>query len=139
MVARQAPSLAPDHGPFGATKIVIVLASRVARRRRGFRYRGHDTPLPHRDFILGRKRGVFDRIKCVLRRRSAIEAVIGHMKADCHLGRSYLKGPAGDAVDVVLSTSAATFVSSSLRALLPPLLAALSRFLLIQKAAHWAS
>jgi IS5 family transposase len=30
-------------------------------------------------------------------RRSAIEAVIGHMKAQGHLGRCYLKGRAGDA------------------------------------------
>src|SRR5437867_7356457 len=38
-----------------------------------------------------------------LRRRSAIEAVIGHMKAEGHLGRCYLKGRAGDAANVILS------------------------------------
>src|SRR5262249_32618557 len=43
-------------------------------------YRGHDTPNPRRVFISGQKRGVFGRIKRELRRRSAIEAVIGHMK-----------------------------------------------------------
>src|SRR5258706_16132628 len=36
-------------------------------------------------------------------RRSAIEAVIGHMKAEGHLGRCYLKGRAGDAANVILS------------------------------------
>src|SRR5438105_10416561 len=36
-------------------------------------------------------RGVFGRIKRELRRRSSIEAVIGHMKAEGHLGRCYLK------------------------------------------------
>jgi transposase, IS5 family len=37
------------------------------------------------------------------RRRSAIEAVIGHIKAEGHLGRCYLKGRAGDATNVILS------------------------------------
>src|SRR5262249_37130847 len=42
-------------------------------------YRGHDAPNPRR------------------------EAVIGHMKAEGHLGRCYLKGRAGDAANVILS------------------------------------
>jgi IS5 family transposase len=42
-------------------------------------------------------------IKRELRRRSAIEAVIGHMKTDGHLGRCYLKGRDGDAANVILS------------------------------------
>src|SRR6266487_1621928 len=66
-------------------------------------YRGHDSPNPRRVFISGQKRGVFGRIKRERRRRSAIEAVIGHMKAEGHLGRCYLKGRAGDAANVILS------------------------------------
>jgi IS5 family transposase len=66
-------------------------------------YRGHDTENPRRVFISGQKRGVFGRIKRELRRRSAIEAVIGHMKAEGHLGRCYLKGRAGDAANAILS------------------------------------
>src|SRR5256885_7047178 len=54
-------------------------------------------------FISGQKRGVFGRIKRELTRRSAIEAVIGHMKAEGHLGRCYLKGRAGDAANVIRS------------------------------------
>jgi transposase, IS5 family len=42
-------------------------------------------------------------IKRELRRRSAIEAVIGHMKTDGHLGRCYLKGRAGDAANAILT------------------------------------
>ena len=49
-------------------------------------YRGHSTANPRRVFISGQKRGVFGAIKRELRRRSAIEAVIGHMKNDGHLG-----------------------------------------------------
>lgn len=41
-------------------------------------YRGHDAPNPHRVFISDQKRGVFGAIKRELRRRSAIEPVIGH-------------------------------------------------------------
>jgi transposase, IS5 family len=66
-------------------------------------YRGHDTENPHRVFISGQKRGVFGLIKRELRRRSAIETVIGHMKAEGHLGRCYLKGREGDAANVILT------------------------------------
>ena len=66
-------------------------------------YRGHDAPNPRRVFISGQKRGVFGAIKRELRRRSAIEPVIGHMKAEGHLGRCYLKGQAGDAANAVLT------------------------------------
>jgi IS5 family transposase len=66
-------------------------------------YRGHKTTDPRRVFISGQKRGVFGVIKRELRRRSAIEAVIGHMKTDGHLGRCFLKGRAGDAANTVLS------------------------------------
>ena len=66
-------------------------------------YRGHDTQNPRRVFISGQKRGVFGVIKRELRRRSAIEPIIGHLKAEGHLGRCYLKGRAGDAANVILS------------------------------------
>lgn len=66
-------------------------------------YRGHEAANPRRVFISGQKRGVFGVIKRELKRRSAIEPVIGHMKADGHLGRCYLKGRAGDAANAILS------------------------------------
>jgi len=66
-------------------------------------YRGHDAANPHRVFISGQKRGVFGAIKRELRRRSAIEPVIGHMKAEGHLGRCHLKGTAGDAANAILT------------------------------------
>jgi IS5 family transposase len=67
-------------------------------------YRGHHAPQPQQVFISGQKRGVFGTIKRELRRRSAIEPVIGHMKTDGHLGRCFLKGRAGDAANAVLSS-----------------------------------
>ena len=54
-------------------------------------------------FISGQKRGVFGIIKRELRRRCAIEAVIGHMKTDGHRGRCYLKGSTSDAANAVLT------------------------------------
>ena len=66
-------------------------------------YRGHDSANPRRVFISGQKRGVFGVIERELRRRSAIEPVIGHMKTDGHLGRCHLKGREGDAANVVLT------------------------------------
>jgi IS5 family transposase len=90
-------------------------------------YRGHDAPNPHRVFISGQKRGVFGAIKRELRRRSAIEPVIGHMKAEGHLGRCYLKGTAGDAANAILTAVGYNFrrILAWLRALLRLILAAL--------------
>jgi IS5 family transposase len=72
-------------------------------------YRGHDTSNPRRIFISGQKRGVFGVIKRELRRRSAIEAVIGHMKIDGHLGRCHLKGRIGDAANAILTAAGHNF------------------------------
>ncbi len=66
-------------------------------------YRGHDAPRPHRVFKSGQKRGVHGQIRRELRRRSAIEPVIGHCKADGHLGRNFLKGRLGDHINAVMS------------------------------------
>ena len=46
---------------------------------------------------------MFCAIKRELRRRSAIEPVIGHMKAEGHLDRCYLKGTAGDTANAILT------------------------------------
>jgi IS5 family transposase len=88
-------------------------------------YRGHDARNPRRVFISGQKRGVFGAIKHELRRRSAIEPVIGHMKAEGHLGRCYLKGRDGDAANVIL-----TAVGHNLRRVLAWLRALLRLFLI---------
>ncbi len=60
-------------------------------------------PNPWRVFKSGQKRGVHGQIKKELRRRSAIEAVIGHCKTDGHLGRNFLKGRLGDQINAVMS------------------------------------
>ena len=104
-------------------------------------YRGHDAPNPHRVFISGQKRGVFGAIKRELRRRSAIEPVIGHMKAEGHLGRCYLKGTAGDVVNAILTAIGHNLrlVLAWLRALLRLILEALWRSLAVHHGLKSAS
>uniref|UniRef100_UPI003EB9D228 transposase n=1 Tax=Arhodomonas sp. AD133 TaxID=3415009 RepID=UPI003EB9D228 len=54
-------------------------------------------------FRSGQRRGVNTRtLKRELKRRSAIEAVIGHMKTDGRMDRCRLKGAIGDALNAVL-------------------------------------
>lgn len=65
-------------------------------------YRGHDVADKQRVYIAGRKRGVTPTIRRELRRRSAIEAAIGHMKTDGRLDRNHLLGTEGDAVNALL-------------------------------------
>jgi IS5 family transposase len=38
-------------------------------------------------------------------RRSAVEPVIGHAKAEHRMGRNFLKGPHGDTANAVLATT----------------------------------
>jgi IS5 family transposase len=64
-------------------------------------YRGHGLD-PRRVFVSGRRRGVTPTIRRELRRRSAIEPVIGHMKSDGRLDRNFLAGARGDATNALL-------------------------------------
>ena len=68
-------------------------------------YRGHNAPVPHnlRVYITEQKRGVTKAIKRELRRRAAVEPVIGHMKNDHRMDRNYLIGSHGDAANAVLA------------------------------------
>jgi IS5 family transposase len=50
----------------------------------------------------GQKRGVTRTMKAMIKRRSAIEPTIGHMKSDGRLARNPLKGTLGDALHAVL-------------------------------------
>ena len=89
--------------------------------------RGHHAPKPLRVFLSGQKRGVHGQIKKDLRRRSAIEAVIGHCKTDGHLGRNFLKGRHGHRTNAVLTAAGCNFrlILRWLRVLLRLILAAL--------------
>lgn len=64
-------------------------------------YRGHGVEAT-RVLISGMRRGLTPKLIADLRRRSAIEAEIGHMKTDGRLSRCALKGTIGDALFAVL-------------------------------------
>ena len=68
-------------------------------------YRGHGAPAPYsmRVFVSEQKRGVTKAIKRELKRRSAVEPVIGHLKSDHRMDRNFLIGTEGDAVNAVLA------------------------------------
>ncbi len=68
---------------------------------RGYRGHGETQTMV---YIAGQKRGIkTQRLKSSLKRREAIEPVIGHLKSDGLLGRNYLKGTQGDQMNVMLS------------------------------------
>jgi IS5 family transposase len=74
------------------------------RPRRAFvdrGYRGHGVATAD-VYISGQHRGMTPALKRDLRRRSAIEPTIGHMKTDGRLARCPLKGTLGDALHAVL-------------------------------------
>ena len=68
-------------------------------------YKGHDYEGPARVMLSGRKRGLTPTMKRELRRRSAIEPMIGHAKNDGRLGRNYLLGHDGDRINALLAAS----------------------------------
>ncbi len=74
-------------------------------------YRGHNAPDSHRFrvFTAGQKRRVTPAIKRQMRRRSAVEPVIGHIKAVHRMGRNYLAGEQGDANNVILAAAGYNF------------------------------
>lgn len=92
-------------------------------------YRGHNAPAPHdmRVYVSEQKRGVSATIKRELRRRAAVEPVIGHLKSDHRRGRNVLIGRHGDAANAVLAAIGynfrrlAAWLRQLLRALLPVL------------------
>jgi IS5 family transposase len=104
-------------------QIGVSLARIVADRG----YRGHNVPPDHRFkvYISGQKRRVTEHIKRELRRRSAVEPVIGHAKGEHRMGRNYLAGQHGDAINAVLAAAGYNF-----RRLLAWLAILLSTFLI---------
>jgi len=110
-----------------------LVGNTIARMLMDKGYRGHNAPPDYkfRVFISGQKRGVTPRIKRQLRRRSAVEPVIGHLKAEHRMGRNYLWFGRGDAANAILAAVGYNFrrlirwLSILWRLILSTLLAAL--------------
>src|SRR5205085_955442 len=72
-------------------------------------YRGHNHKEKFRVWISGQVRGVTKPIRREMRRRAAVEPVIGHTKAEHRMGRNYLKGRDGDRINAVLAAAGYNF------------------------------
>jgi IS5 family transposase len=74
-------------------------------------YRGHNAPLDYRFkvYTAGQKRRVTPQIKRDMRRRSAVEPVIGHVKGEHRMDRNYLAHRHGDANNAVLAAAGYNF------------------------------
>ena len=68
-------------------------------------YKGHKAPPAYKlkVYIQGQKRRMTEQIKRELKRRSAVEPVIGHMKAEHRMDRNYLAHSTGDATNAMLA------------------------------------
>jgi transposase, IS5 family len=95
-------------------------------------YRGHNHAHKFRVWISGQVRRVTAPIRREMRRRAAVEPVIGHLKAEHRMGRNYLKGRDGDRINAVLAAAGYNFglllrwLERLLRALMRMLLAVLA-------------
>ena len=72
-------------------------------------YRGHNHPEKFRVFISGQVRAVAASIRRQMKRRAAIEPVIGHVKIDQRMDRNYLKGREGDRANAILAAAGYNF------------------------------
>jgi IS5 family transposase len=74
-------------------------------------YKGHNAPESHkfRVYTAGQKRRMTPAIKREMRRRAAIEPVIGHIKNEHRMGRNYLAHEQGDAVNAILAAAGYNF------------------------------
>ena len=116
-------------------------------------YRGHkqnqthfdpdtrqDIRAPWRVFMAGRK-ALQPHMKAELKRRPAIEPVIGHLKSDHRMGRNHLKGKAGDRFNVKMAAIGFNFrrVLAWLKEFLREILAKITALLTSQSELEWAT
>jgi IS5 family transposase len=72
-------------------------------------YRGHNHKKKFRVWITGQVRRVTRPIRREMKRRAAVEPVIGHLKAEHRMDRNYLKGRDGDRANAVLAAAGYNF------------------------------
>jgi len=72
-------------------------------------YRGHNHPNKFRVWISGQVRRTTAAIRREMKRRAAVEPVIGHVKAEHRMDRNYLKGRDGDRINAVLAAAGYNF------------------------------
>ena len=72
-------------------------------------YRGHNHPHKFRLWMTGQVRRVTRPIRREMKRRAAVEPVIGHLKAEHRRDRNSLKGRDGDRANAVLAAAGYNF------------------------------
>src|SRR5262249_7414365 len=72
-------------------------------------YRGHNYPNRFKVWISGQVRRVTKAIRREMRRRAAIEPVIGHLNDDHRMRRNHLKGRHDDRINAVLAAAGYNF------------------------------
>jgi IS5 family transposase len=74
-------------------------------------YKGHNAPESHkfRVYTAGQKRRMTPAIKREMRRRAAVEPVIGHLKNEHRMGRNHLAHEMGDAINAILAAAGYNF------------------------------
>jgi transposase, IS5 family len=82
-----------------------LLGNTIERLHTDAGYRGHNAPPEYKFkvYTAKQKRRVTPHIKREMRRRSAIEPVIGHLKNEHRMDRNYLAGRHGDAINAILA------------------------------------
>ena len=84
-------------------QVARVIGRKPARAYVDRGYRGHGVDREGLEVHVSHTRGIASpTIRREMRRRNAIEPVIGHMKQDGHLERNALKGAEGDVINVLL-------------------------------------
>jgi IS5 family transposase len=90
----------------GMTRLIGVEPRRV---HVGKGHRGHNQPNRFRVWISGQARCVTKAIRREMKRRAAVEPVIGHVKAEHRMARNCLKGRSGDRATAVLAAAGYNF------------------------------
>ncbi len=72
-------------------------------------YRGHNHPNKFKVWISGQVRRTTAALRREMKRRAAVEPVIGHIKAEHRMDRNYLRGRDGDRINAVLAAAGYNF------------------------------
>ena len=87
-------------------QVEALTGHRVRRAYVDRGYRGHKLERDGLTVVVSHTRGIVSpTVRREMRRRNAIEPVIGHLKSDGLLERNHLRGASGDAINVVLAAA----------------------------------
>ena len=89
----------------------VTIGTEIERVLADAGYKGHNAPISYqfRVYTAGQKRRMTPAIKREMRRRAAVEPVIGHIKNEHRMGRNYLAHQQGDAINAILAAAGYNF------------------------------